>query len=99
MNLIEEIENWYLSQCDGDWEHDKGIELTTIDNPGWRLRVNLIDTSLQSHVFERLETERDKNDWFHCWIKDGFFEAACGPKNLEEVLGIFIEWAKTRKVG
>jgi len=97
MNLIKEIENWYLSQCDGDWEHDKGIELTTLDNPGWRLRINLIGTNLESQSFERLENERDKNDWLHCWKIDGFFEAACGPKNLEEVLGIFIKWAKDHK--
>jgi hypothetical protein len=94
MNTIKEIENWYSNQCNGDWEHGKGIELTTIDNPGWRLKINLVDTVFELRPFQRIEIERSESNWYHCWIKDGFFEAACGAKNLEEVLGIFIEWSK-----
>ena len=94
MDLIKEVELWYLSHCDGDWEHGHGIKLQTLDNPGWRLKIYLIDTELESRPFQRLEAERDENDWFHCWVKEGFFEAACGPQNLEEVLGIFVEWSK-----
>jgi hypothetical protein len=94
MNTIKEIENWYSSQCNGDWEHGKGLELTTIDNPGWRLKINLVDTGLESRPFQRLEVERSESDWFQCWVKDAVFEAACGSKNLEDVLKVFIKWAK-----
>jgi hypothetical protein len=94
MDLIKEIERWYLSHCNGDWEHGHGIKLQTLDNPGWRLKIYLVDTELESRPFQRLEAERNENDWFQCWVKEGFFEAACGPQNLEEVLRIFIEWSK-----
>ena len=94
MNLIREIEQWYSSQCDGDWEHGDGIKLHTLDNPGWRLKIYLVNTNLESRSFQRLEVERSEHDWFHCWVKEGFFEAACGPQNLEEIMRIFVEWSR-----
>ncbi len=94
MNLIKEIENWYFEQCNGDWEHEYGIKLHTLDNPGWRLKIYLVDTKLESRFFKRLDVERDESDWFKCWLADGYFEAACGPKNLDEILGIFVSWSK-----
>ena len=94
MNTIKEIENWYQSQTNGDWEHQYGIEIGTLDNPGWSIKIDLVDTALQSKAFQRVETNRSEIDWFQCWVKDTVFEAACGAKNLEEVLKIFIEWSK-----
>ncbi len=41
------LQRWYLGQCDGEWEHGYGVSIDTIDNPGWRLRVELADTALQ----------------------------------------------------
>ncbi len=26
--------NWFYKQCEGDWEHENGVEIGTIDNPG-----------------------------------------------------------------
>lgn len=38
------IQRWYANLCDADWEHQYGISLTTIDNPGWSLRIDLDGT-------------------------------------------------------
>jgi len=35
MDLLEQVEDWYSSQCNGDWEHQYGISIDTLDNPGW----------------------------------------------------------------
>ena len=32
MSLIRWLEEWYKSQCDGDWEHLFGVEIGTLDN-------------------------------------------------------------------
>lgn len=34
-NIFEWLQKWYKSQCDGDWEHEYGIKIETVDNPGW----------------------------------------------------------------
>jgi hypothetical protein len=35
MDEIRELQQWYLAQCDGDWEHEWGVQIGTLDNPGW----------------------------------------------------------------
>jgi hypothetical protein len=33
------IQKWYSAQCDGEWEHDLGVAIGTLDNPGWSVRL------------------------------------------------------------
>ncbi len=37
---VRRIEIWFNSRCDGTWEQNSGIELTTTDNPGWWLTIS-----------------------------------------------------------
>ena len=95
MTLIEQIQEWYASQCDGDWEHSYGVEIGTLDNPGWLIKIDLIDTKLQDREFAQMsrgDSDIDV-DWLHAKIEEGKFQGACGAKNLEELLGIFLKWA------
>ena len=39
------LDEWLGKQSNGDWEHQSGIELTTTDNPGWWLEIDLDGTS------------------------------------------------------
>jgi len=48
LNLIKWLEDWYLSQCDGDWEHSYGLKISNIDNPWWHMSNNLLDTPLEN---------------------------------------------------
>ena len=90
------LQEWYFKHTDGDWEHQNGIEIETIDNPGWRVKINLEETDLFEKQFSRVKVERNDNDWFHIWVENGKFEIACGPMNLEEALGIFRNWAENK---
>ncbi len=87
-----QLQQWYLAQCDGDWEHDSGIEIGTLDNPGWRVRVNVSGTNVEGREFSRVNVERSDADWIQAWVEDGGWHAACGPLNLDEAVGIFITW-------
>ena len=51
-NPISWLQNWYTTQCDGDWEHDYGITIGTLDNPGWYVVINLVETPLEAAAFE-----------------------------------------------
>jgi len=85
---------WYNSRCNSGWEHQFGIHLTTIDNPGWHLTVNLEETALESCPFERVE-QIGETSWWQCWTQDKEFLAACGPRDLPAVLGVFRKWAES----
>ncbi len=90
--LLTWLQGWYTSVCNGDWEHEYGVRIDTLDNPGWQLRIDLTNTAWEAKPFDRLKVERDEHDWVHAWTEEGAFQAACGPTNLSEALYIFREW-------
>ena len=94
MNNLQWLQKWYLNQCDGDWEHDFGIHIDTLDNPGWRIKINIACTDLEYKFFKEIEMERSDNDWIHCSIKDLMFKGFCGPENLDELIKIFRDWVE-----
>lgn len=95
MDLIKWLEDWYLSNCNEDWEHCYGIKIDNIDNPGWSIDIDLINTPLEDKVFEKLRIDRHEHDWVICKVKDNVFQCSGGPKNLGEMLSIFKEWVES----
>src|SRR5688500_1451183 len=95
MNALIELQRWYEKNCDGDWEHQFGVQIETLDNPGWVLRIDLSGTRLEHCSLEFPDIERTEFDWVHCRVTEERFEAAGGPRNLEEMLRIFLTWAKS----
>jgi hypothetical protein len=89
------LADWYVSHCDGDWEHGQGIRLTTLDNPGWHLTVNVEDTELAGVVRPWYRVERTEHDWLHHSCDGQQFVAACGPRNLGEALAAFEALARS----
>jgi len=94
-SVLPELQAWYLAQCDGDWEHEFGVEIGTIDNPGWHVRIDLVETDLEARPFERIKLERTDGDWLHAWTEDRRWHAAGGPQNLDEALHAFVTWANS----
>ncbi|MGN0920934.1 MAG: immunity 53 family protein [Cellvibrio sp.] len=98
LNLLTRLQQWYLSMCNGDWEHTYGVSITNIDNPGWALTVELADTYLYGVEFQTVEIQREEDDdWVFCRVKDGEFDACGGPQNLNEMLAIFLNWAESNR--
>ncbi len=87
-NLIW-LQNWYDHQCDGSWEHTYGINIDTLDNPGWSLTIDLAETQLGDVVVPRAEVHRSEEDWLVYEIKDQQFVGYCGVLNLDELIGAF----------
>jgi hypothetical protein len=94
VSALERLQQWYKAQCDGEWEHSYGVSIGTLDNPGWSLEIDLTDTPLQNKSFTAVKRAyQDETDWITCFLRDGKFQAACGPEKLEEMLEIFLDWA------
>jgi Immunity protein 53 len=92
-NALSRLQDWYVAHCDGDWEHTYGVKITTLDNPGWQLIIDLEETELANKLFGAIERERDERDWVHCRVRESKFEGAGGPRNLLELIAVFLEWA------
>lgn len=93
MNALERIQQWFIYHCNGDYEHNNGVSITTLDNPGWKLRVDLEGTELEDQLFENFEIDEGDKKWIFCRKKHLFFEGACDIHSLTEMLNIFLNWA------
>lgn len=97
------LSEWYLAQCNSDWEHTFGVKIDTLDNPGWSVKIELTDTDLEERTFERVAHGQPNDDleewqrtgsWWIASVSGGVFEAVCGPLDLSTVIGIFRDWAE-----
>ena len=94
---LQRLQKWYVSQCDGDWEHTYGVTIETFDNPGWSLRIELADTDLETVAsLPEISIERSDADWVHCKVERFVFHGNGGVENLNELLGIFLDWAESK---
>ena len=104
MESLDDLQVWYASQCDGDWEHSYGIRIETLDSadpklgrgapPGWFVTVELDDTELEDRPFAELKDNYDEETaWMRCWRDGTSFKGACGPLRLGDVIEAFLVWA------
>jgi hypothetical protein len=98
MSILGELQEWYESQCNEDWEHQFGVSIGTLDNPGWTVIIDLDGTGLADEPFQAIEDLRSGRDWIKCWVENAKFNGAGGPQKLEEILTIFLRWAQKKKV-
>jgi disulfide oxidoreductase YuzD len=88
-SLISWLENWFLSNCNNDWEHSYGITIETTDNPGWYIKIDLKNTSLENEEREYILTEKNENDWYGIKVENAEFVASGDPSKLSLLLNIF----------
>ncbi len=93
--IITWLQDWYGAQCDDDWEHQYGVRIDTLDNPGWTVRIDLAGTVLEDASFPTVdEAHRSEDDWIYCGVSESRFQGAGGAHNLLEILWVFRSWAE-----
>jgi hypothetical protein len=92
VGLLLWLQDWYQRHCDSDWEHQYGIRIDTLDNPGWMVKIDLAGTALEGRTAEWVKDEVSETDWIHYRVRDDVFEAAGGPANLVSILRAFRTW-------
>ncbi|MEJ6791253.1 MAG: immunity 53 family protein [Lacinutrix sp.] len=91
MEITDWIQNWFKNNCDGDWEHGNGIQITTIDNPGWDVEIDISNTSLTNIEIPWILNENSKQDWYAVKIENQVFNASGDFGKLTFLLGLFKE--------
>ncbi|EOD6328199.1 Imm53 family immunity protein [Providencia stuartii] len=87
-NLITQLQNWYKSQCDGIWEHEYGLDISTLDNPGWRVHINGESGKNKSNLI----VNNSNDDWLNIITTDKEFKGYGSPQNLNIILDYAIKW-------
>lgn len=96
MEILNRLQHWYQLHCDNDWEHSYGITIETLDNPGWKLSVDLNDTFLEDVEFQSIQkgnSESRNESWIHCYKENSCFVGMGGINDIEEVISIFLKWS------
>lgn len=99
MNPLEALQEWYQSQCNGDWEHKYGINIESCDNPGWWVKIDLMGTSLQSRHYPPIKVNIDERGfqkeprWLSCCVIDGVWHGSGDETKLPEIVSYFLRWA------
>lgn len=88
-NIINWLQTWYFQQCDGDWEHEYGIKIYTIDNPGWAVKIDLNGTRWEFLDMDRKRHEKSETDWYDYQIKNGVYAAYGDPHKLRDLIVAF----------
>jgi Immunity protein 53 len=85
------LQNFLHRRSNGEWEHTYGIDISSIDNPGWRVKIDLGSLDQEKPLYERTEIERSEGDWIHCWVDSdtASFHGAGGVGNLVEIIDAF----------
>lgn len=91
---LEELQQWYVSQCDGGWEHTYGVSIGTLDNPGWHVEIDIAETVLETRIFRAVTDLAPELDWIDCRIVEGQFRGAGGPSTLGRILRTFLDWSR-----
>ena len=92
MKTLQQLESWFQSQCNNDWEHENIIKIETLDNPGWMITIPLIDTTKENSTFKLIDEHRTETNWLYCKKENGYFIGCSGVGNLTELLDIFINF-------
>jgi Immunity protein 53 len=87
-NVLTELQKWYASNCNGDWEHSYGVKIETLDNPGWHLEIELEETNLQNCSFIIIDIDNNEDDWYTCKVNKNKFEACGDPTKLNKLIDI-----------
>jgi hypothetical protein len=92
LNALQRLSVWYTEQCNGVWEHEYGINIDTLDNPGWTVTIDLSYVDCHAIAKEGWKYKREIEDtWVHAKIEGSKFKAACDPMSLNEVIELFLK--------
>jgi hypothetical protein len=88
-SLLAWLQNWYSTQCDGDWEHGFGIKILSIDNPGWSVEINLEGTIVEELSIPYQLVEKSEQDWYGISVERAMFLGVGDTSKLELLLSLF----------
>ena len=95
---IQRLTEWYAAQCNGEWEHGWGFKITTLDNPGIAVDINLTDTPLAAVPFEEKKDKYEsETEWMICSRREDRFEGRGAPCRLEDIILEFLAWAESHQ--
>lgn len=90
-HVFEWLSSWVQVHCNGDWEHENGVRIATVSNPGWYIEIDLNHTNWATLQVDVGTIEVSEDDWYFYKIKDGKFSAG---GDLSKLVFLIMEFRK-----
>lgn len=94
LDEIDWLIQWRNQRCDGFFEHESGIEITTLDNPGWGVTIDLRNTNLENRSMPDFVADHGDEDWMHCTVESRKFRGHGDNFKLRKIIAVFRNWAE-----
>ena len=88
---FSKLQSWYKDQCNGDWEQQFGVNIETIDNPGWLVTIDLEGTEWEKLVVPTFKNYIDEDNFFFYEVNKGKFIGSGDPGKLPTILTSFFQ--------
>jgi len=89
MEILEWMQNWFKTNCDGDWEKDEVIQITTLATQGWEVEIDISKTSIANLEITWILNEINRQDWYGVKVENQKFFAAGDTNKLIFLLDLF----------
>lgn len=99
MEVLLRLQQWYALQCDGNWEHQFGVSIESLDNPGWLVKIDITGTAVENRPFVEIAEGVDANNhpdespWIHCSVRESSWQGAGDQTQLARLIEVFLDWA------
>jgi hypothetical protein len=99
-DALSRLSRWFAAHCDGEREHHHGLSITSTDNPGWWMKVDLTATELAGRSFGPVSEGIGPNRhpaaerWIDCHLMGHEWHGAGDETRLKEIVEIFLDWAE-----
>lgn len=88
------LQNWYHAQCRDGWHTAKGIDIRSVDKPGWEVEIDLLGTTVEDKLFTPRKQMAGDTDWVHCWVDENIFYGSGDPGKLATIFDVFLHWVE-----
>lgn len=89
--MLKWLEQWYLSNCNGDWEHCFGLRIKYTTNQGWNVSIELDETDAEDLVLASHEIYNSDTDWIRYKIEKRCFHGSGDFTKIKQILLVFKE--------
>jgi len=104
-DLVGGLERWYAARCEPDdivlerapWQHRYGVQIMSIDNPGWSVLIDLGGTPMEGANVDVIVRDNGDDDWIECRTLDGRFCGLGDPSKLGTILEEFLRVVEAAK--
>lgn len=87
--MIKWLQDWYSSNCDGEWEHENLVKIQSLDNPGWLLEIEILNITSITPIKKWELFEVSEQNWIGYDVEEHKFTASGDSTKLEAMIKIF----------